>query len=146
MVRLYCATVAGAALPTMANRFRLLIIDDSPVALSFLQAVFKSASYDVDTAPDGETGFVKAQSGVPDLIVTDGLMPGIDGFELIRRLRADPATKDIPVLMLTSGEVGDAEFTSRVPQPDAMVAKSSSVEPVLAGVKALLSGRVPRHG
>ena len=128
----------------MADRFRLLIIDDSPVALSFLQAVFKSASYDVDTAPDGETGFVKALSGMPDLIVTDGLMPGIDGFELIRRVRADPTTMNIPVLMLTSGEVGDAEFTSREPQPDAMVAKSSSVDPLLAGVKALLNGRTPR--
>ena len=128
----------------MADRFRLLIIDDSPVALSFLQAVFKSASYEVDTAPDGEAGFVKALSGMPDLIVTDGLMPGIDGFELIRRLRDDPAVKDIPVLMLTSGEVGDAEFTSREPQPDAMVAKSASVDPLLAGVKALLNGRTPR--
>ena len=128
----------------MADRFRLLIIDDSPVALSFLQAVFKSASYDVDTAPDGEAGFVKAVSGVPDLIVTDGLMPGIDGFELIRRLKAEPATTDIPVLMLTSGEVGDAEFTSREPQPDAMVAKSSSVDPLLAGVKALLNVKTPR--
>ena len=130
----------------MTSRFRLLIVDDSPVALSFLQAVFKSASYDVDTAPDGETGLAKALNGAPDLIVTDGLMPGIDGFELIRRLKADPATMDIPVLMLTSGEVGDAEFTSRVPQPDAMVVKSPSVDPLLAGVKALLNGRVPRSG
>jgi DNA-binding response OmpR family regulator len=129
----------------MADRFRLLIVDDSPVALSFLQAVLKSASYDVDTASDGEAGFVKALSGLPDLIVTDGLMPGIDGFELIRRLKADPATMDIPVLMLTSGDVDDDEFSSRVPQPDAMVVKSPSIDPLLDGVKALLTGRTPRR-
>ena len=128
----------------MTNRYRLLIVDDSPVALSFLQAVFKSAGYDVDAAPDGESGLAKAISQVPDLIVTDGLMPGIDGFELIRRLKVDPATADVPVVMLTSGEVGDAEFSSREPQPDAMVAKSPSFDSLMAAVKGQLTGRTPR--
>ncbi len=125
---------------TMAPRLRLLIVDDSPVALSFLQAVFKSV-YDVETANDGEQGLAKALASAPDLIVTDSLMPKVDGFELIRRLKTHPSTVDTPVVMLTSSDISDEEYTSRTPRPDALVAKSMKIEPLLAEVKALLLAR-----
>ena len=122
----------------MAPRHRLLIVDDSPVTLSFLQAVFTSASFDGETANDGDEGLDKALSGAPDLIVTDSLMPNVDGWELLRRLKSHAATAAIPVIMLTAGDVADADNTARVPQPDALVTKSMDVGRLLEHVKALL--------
>ncbi len=79
-------------------RPRVLIVDDSPVALAILGAVFKGEHYEVDTAGDGLDGFDKARQFEPDLVITDGLMPRADGFELVRLLKEDPATRSIPVL------------------------------------------------
>ena len=124
----------------MPHRPRVLIVDDSPVALSFLRAVFQG-TYDVDTAVDGEDAMQKALAQTPDLVVTDSLMPNVDGFELIARLREHPPTATIPVVMLTSSEAGDEEIHSRTPQPDALVRKSTSIDPLLQEVSRLLSSK-----
>ena len=126
--------------PTNTNRSpRLLIVDDSPVALAFLEAVFRGAHYEVETASNGMEGLDKALRSAPDLIVTDGLMPDVDGFELVRRLRNHPETSQVPVVMLTSVDTLDPEYSSRAPQPDAMVAKSMQIEPLMEQVRALLA-------
>lgn len=122
-----------------SDRPRVLLVDDSPTALVVLQAVFEGEHYDVVTAGDGMDGFEKAQRFAPDLLITDGLMPGIDGFELIRMLKAHPATRLIPVIMLTSADVRDAEYQNRQPQPDAFMAKSMQMEPLLSRVKDMLA-------
>ena len=120
-------------------RPRLLIIDDSPVALAFLEAIFKGAHFEVETAGSGLEGVDKAIRRPPTLVITDGLMPDVDGFEVIRRLKSHDVTATIPVVMLTSGDFKDAEYTKRVPQPDAFVAKSMQIEPLMNQVKALLA-------
>lgn len=125
--------------PTNTNRSpRLLIVDDSPVALAFLEAVFRGAHYEVETASNGVDGLDKALRSTPDLIVTDGVMPDVDGFELVRRLRSHPETARVPVVMLTSVDTLDPEYSERLPQPDAMVAKSMQIEPLMNQVKTLL--------
>lgn len=90
------------------------------------------------TAGNGEDGVDKAKQLLPDLIITDALMPGIDGFELIHRLKSHPPTSTIPVVMLTSGDFKDAEYADRVPQPDAYVAKAMQLDPLLKRVAELL--------
>lgn len=125
----------------MPHRPRVLIVDDSPVALSFLRAVFQS-TYEVDTAVDGEDAMQKVLAHPPDLVVTDSLMPNVDGFELVGRLREHPPTASIPVVMLTSSDAGDEEIRLRSPQPDAIVRKSTSIDPLLQEVARLLS---PKH-
>lgn len=117
----------------------MLIVDDSPVALAFLEAVFRGAHYDVETAATAVEGLDKALRRAPDLIVTDGLMPDVDGFELVRRLKMHPETARVPVVMLTSVDADDPEFSGRWPQPDALVAKSMQIEPLMEKVKALLA-------
>ncbi len=121
----------------MSQRPRVLIVDDSPVALSFLRAVFQG-TYDVDTAVDGEDAMRKAIAHTPDIVVTDSLMPKVDGFELIGLLRAHPTTATIPVVMLTSSDAADEEIKSRTPQPDALVRKSTTIDPLLEVVAQLL--------
>ena len=93
-----------------AGRARVLVVDDSPTALYLLRTVFESEQYDVVTATDGNEGLDEVHRRAPDLIVTDSVMPGLDGFALLRRLRENPATRLIPVVMLTSGDPSDPEY------------------------------------
>jgi two-component system OmpR family response regulator len=113
-------------------------VDDSPTALVFLEAILKGANYDVDTAATGEEGIEKALRLLPDLVITDGIMPDVDGFDLIKRIREHATAAQVPVIMLTSGDFGDAEYASRVPQPDAYVAKSMDLDPLLKQVEKMI--------
>jgi len=80
----------------------LLVVDDHPDMRSYLQDVLLAANYRVVLAVDGEDAQNQAQAETPDLIVSDVMMPGIDGFELCRRLREDQQTSHIPVILLTA--------------------------------------------
>lgn len=80
----------------------ILIIDDSPTNLELISELFNDSEFEVCIAPDGEVGIKKAEADRPDLILLDVIMPGIDGFETCRRLKKNPATKDIPVIFMTA--------------------------------------------
>jgi len=99
-----CTTSQAAALPYDEGMpsGTVLVVDDDPIIVSLLQVNFEIEGYDVLTATGGEAGLAQARSGSPDVIVLDVMMPGIDGLEVARRLRDDPATKSIPVVMLSA--------------------------------------------
>jgi DNA-binding response OmpR family regulator len=80
----------------------ILIIDDEPVQLRAIVAELKALGFETLIARGGADGLRKAESGRPDLILLDILMPGWDGYETCRRLKADPATRAIPVIFLTT--------------------------------------------
>ena len=120
---------------------RVLVVDDSETVVNFLRMVLESQKYEVDTASDGNEGLAKAHQSLPDLIITDSIMPGMDGFSLLHALRADPATEAVPVIMLTSGDPHDPDHIVRDPQPNAFVKKSADLEPLLAEVRAALNHR-----
>jgi DNA-binding response OmpR family regulator len=122
---------------------RLLIVDDSETIVHFLRMVLESENYEVDSASDGIEGLAKAHQSLPDLIITDSIMPGMDGFALLHALRADPATEAVPVIMLTSGDPHDPDHIVRHPQPDAFVKKSADFGPLLAEVRNALTQRRP---
>ena len=132
------ALVTDQNLISPAGRARVLVVDDSPTALYLLRAVFESEQYDVVTATDGIEGLNEVHRRAPDLIVTDSVMPGLDGFALLRKLREDPATRRIPVVMLTSGDPSDPEYQKNDLQPDVFVAKSAEMQPLLREVRSLL--------
>jgi DNA-binding response OmpR family regulator len=81
---------------------RILIVDDTPDNVALLTAQLKRAGHDVVSASSGEAGLAAAAQHTPDLILLDVLMPGLDGYEVCRRLKEDPATRPIPVVMLTA--------------------------------------------
>ena len=81
---------------------RILVADDDPVIVRLLQVNFKLEGYDVETAAHGEEALQKARELQPALILLDVMMPGLDGWEVARRLKDDDATKDIPVFFLSA--------------------------------------------
>jgi DNA-binding response OmpR family regulator len=88
--------------PAQERPARVLIADDNPQGAELLEAYLGETDYDIETAADGEETLRKVRSWRPDLILLDVMMPKISGFEVCKRLRADPATRDIAVLMVTA--------------------------------------------
>lgn len=125
-------------LPQM-SRPRILVIDDSATVLHVVEQAL-NAHYEVQTAVDGADGLEKARRCLPDLIVTDSIMPELDGFALLRTLQDDPATRCIPAIVLTSGE-GQERAPGQV-YPWAIVVKSMDMSPLLSAIRSALAGRI----
>lgn len=81
---------------------RILVVDDEPEAVELVEFNLKQAGFDVTTAADGDEALKKAKANLPALVVLDLMLPEIDGLEVCKLLRRDPATAKIPVLMLTA--------------------------------------------
>ncbi|HWH02130.1 MAG TPA: response regulator [Gemmatimonadales bacterium] len=81
---------------------RILSIDDDAAIRQFLSAVLKADGYEVLLAADGAAGVTTAKAELPDVILLDLIMPYASGFEVLRHLRDDEATRDIPVLVLST--------------------------------------------
>jgi DNA-binding NarL/FixJ family response regulator len=81
---------------------RLLIVDDEPNLLRAVAACLRAENYDVSTARSGREALVHLAESVPDLIVSDIRMPGMDGYQLVRQLRGSPRTALVPIIFLTA--------------------------------------------
>ncbi|MBN2110072.1 MAG: response regulator [Methanosarcinaceae archaeon] len=90
------------------TREKLLIVDEEIDALTALKVALEAEGYNVIVARDGFEGIEKARTENPDAILLDIMMPGMDGFEVCKRLKSDPSSEHIPVIMLTAkGETDD---------------------------------------
>jgi len=98
--------MAGTDEPT------LLVVDDEPEIAKLVARIFEKRGYRVNTAGDGAEALAAVAKDRPDLLILDLNLPKIDGWEVCRRLKADPATKAIPIIMLTAAHanVDDAEI------------------------------------
>jgi adenylate cyclase len=123
------------------SRPRILVVDDSETVLRIVEAALCS-DYDVVTALDGEEGLEKARQLTPDLIVTDSLMPRLDGFGLLRTLQAHPATRSIPAIVLTSEESEERRPVPGDVQPCAIITKSIDPAPLLDAIRTALASRI----
>jgi two-component system phosphate regulon response regulator PhoB len=81
---------------------KILVVDDEPDALEVLEFNLKNAGYEVSTADDGEAALKKARQLLPDLILLDLMLPEVDGLEVCKLLRRDPATSGIPIIMVNA--------------------------------------------
>jgi diguanylate cyclase (GGDEF)-like protein len=86
----------------METRSNILLVDDNPDKLQLLEAALRLAGFQVNTANDGEEALAAVESFQPDLIITDVMMPRMNGYELAARIRSNPRTKFIPVIMQTA--------------------------------------------
>ncbi|HBG75007.1 MAG: hypothetical protein A2X25_07100 [Chloroflexi bacterium GWB2_49_20] len=81
---------------------KILIVDDEPLNLDYLEQEFEDLNYATITASNGKEALDKVHSESPDLVLLDIMMPVMDGFEVLSRLKADPATRDIPVIVISA--------------------------------------------
>jgi CheY-like chemotaxis protein len=109
----------------------ILIIEDEKLIIVSTQMVLESVGYRVESAMNGEEGIGKASEIRPDLILLDIMMPGIDGWETLTRLKRDEATRSIPVIIFTareharghqkSDEMGAAGYFRKPFEPDELI-------------------------
>ena len=114
---------------------RILVIDDDPSIRSLFKRGLGYEGFSVDLAESGEVGLISARDNVPDLIILDVMMPGIDGFEVLRRLRA--AGDTIPVIMLTAKDTDESQVEGLNAGADDYVLKPVSFDVLLARIRAV---------
>ena len=112
---------------------RILVVDDEPDQRFILRRIFEKAGHEVVDASHGAQALECVRGWLPELVVTDMMMPVMDGRELIRRLRADPVTAQIPILAVT----GNAELAGAA---DALLSKNCRTDQILAAANTLLAG------
>ena len=130
---------------------RILVVDDIPANVRLLEAKLKAEYFEVLTASDGPAALEAAQAQAPDLILLDVMMPGMDGFEVAGRLKADPKTRHIPIVMITALtdtsdrvrglEAGADDFLSKPVNDVALFARVRS----LARLKVMIDELRVRH-
>lgn len=81
---------------------KVLIVDDSPTETHVMRVSLEKSGFEVLTADDGESGLRLARESVPDAIIMDVVMPGVNGFQATRKLSKDPQTAKIPVVIVTN--------------------------------------------
>ena len=119
---------------------KILIVDDSLTELHLLSRILEDEGYQTLTAKDGDEWIELARQQLPDLILMDVVMPGLNGFQATRRLSRDPVTADIPVIMVTTkGQETDREWGLRQGALDYMV-KPVEGPSLVARVKSALTG------
>src|SRR4249919_1696875 len=92
----------GQASVSVDTQGRVLVVDDTPQNVRLLEAILIPRGYTVVSAASGEQALDRVAEQMPDLVLLDIMMPGIDGHEVCRRLRADPATALLPIVMVTA--------------------------------------------
>ena len=94
---------------------RILITEDDASFLKAISHILEKEGYQVDTASNGIEGLNKARNGSPDLLILDVMLPGLDGFEVCSRLRAESRTAELPILMLSAkGQEADLSAGQKV--------------------------------
>jgi two-component system response regulator MprA len=121
---------------------RILIIEDDEAILKLLRRGLVYEGYQVDTAVDGETGLNSAHEQRPDLIILDWMLPGMDGLEVCRRLRASGS---IPILMLTAKDTIQDRVQGLDAGADDYLVKPFELDELLARIRALLRRTQPER-
>ncbi len=119
---------------------RILIIEDDEAILRFLRRGLAYEGYNVDTAADGQTGLLMARDHPPDLVVLDWMLPGLDGLEVCRRLRAGGP---VPILMLTAKDSIHNRVQGLDAGADDYMVKPFDLDELLARIRALLRRAQP---
>lgn len=117
---------------------QILVVEDEPAQLEVIAYNLRKEGYDVRTAQDGDEAELELSEQVPDLVLLDWMMPGASGFELARRIRARPETRDVPVIMLTARAEEEDVVRGLDIGADDYVTKPYSVSELLARVRSTL--------
>jgi two-component system cell cycle response regulator DivK len=122
---------------------RILVVEDHEDNRQILRDLLTSADFEVIEAMDGEAGLAAAAANRPDLILMDIQLPGIDGYEATRRLKANTLLHAIPIIAVTSYALDGEAETARAAGCDAYIPKPYSPRQLLAKVREYLSSAAP---
>ena len=122
---------------------RILVVDDEPEAVELVEFNLKQAGYAVMTAADGAEALKKARSQTPDLIVLDVMLPEMNGFEICKTLRLEPATAKVPIIMLTAKAAEIDRVLGLELGADDYLTKPCSPRELLLRIKKILSRGEP---
>ncbi|MEG4913417.1 response regulator [Microcoleus sp. B7-D4] len=125
----------------MSSPELILVVDDTPANLEVVCETLSDAGYEVATAINGDRALKRVQAYPPDLILLDVQMPGIDGFETCKRLKADPKTASIPIIFMTALSDADSKVKGFVLGAVDYITKPFQEQEVLARVKTHLQLR-----
>jgi twitching motility two-component system response regulator PilH len=124
------------AQPSGGRMALILIVDDSPTEVHVMKTALEKHGFQIESASDGAEAIAKAKLMKPDLIFMDVVMPGVNGFQATRKLSADPETKSIPVIMVTSKDQetdriwgmrqGAVDYLVKPISPDELVEKAQA--------------------
>jgi len=114
------------------------VVEDNPLNLKLVRDVLGAAGYDVVAAASGEEGLREAMGQPPDLVLMDLQLPGIDGFETMRRLRQGPLAADVPVVAVTASAMAEDQANATRAGFDGYLEKPISVRALVGEVEGFL--------
>ncbi len=118
---------------------KVFIVDDDPFILDMYVVKFKEAGFALETATDGKEAIAAIKKSIPDIVLLDVIMPLVDGFDVLQKLKEDAATKKIPVVLLTNlGQKEDTEKGFQMGAVDYIVKAHFTPSEVVEKVKKLL--------
>ena len=117
---------------------RVLIVDDEPMNIKLLEAMLPSSQYEVSRAHEASKGLEQALQTLPDLILLDVMMPGMNGYEVTRKLKSDPTTKEVPVILVTALAEEDDKIKGMQAGADDFINKPVQKVELLARVRSLI--------
>ncbi|MEO7051738.1 MAG: response regulator [Rhodanobacter sp.] len=142
--RLLGAHAVAAQRAQTSHGARMLVVDDSPTICAVLGKMLGQDGYHVLKATDGATAIALAHSEPPDLIFLDVVMPGMNGFGVLRALRHDPLTRDIPIIMISGNQQATEQFYLQRYGADDFMKKPFDGDDVYQRIGHLVaSGRLP---
>lgn len=122
---------------------KILIVEDDPISQKMVRDALQADGYETEEAESGEAALQKVAEHTPDLILMDIRLPGIDGLETTRRLKADPQTAGIPVVAVTAHAMPEDESRIREAGCDAYMPKPLRFSSLMSLVRNILSGAEP---
>ena len=120
---------------------KVLVIDDEPEMLALVKYTLEHSGFEVHTCDNGRTAWDEIVKVKPDVLVLDVMLPGIDGYSLQLKMSQDPATKSLPIVILTALEPSKTLF-QKFPQVVGFMTKPFKTEELLKTVQSAVDGRV----
>src|SRR6185436_2846483 len=119
---------------------RILLAEDDPILRRAAHAILKRHGFEVVTATDGEEALALSKTANLDLMLLDLIMPKVQGFEVLRAVKSDPATRDIPVLVISNlGQESDVQQVMKDGAAGYLIKSNLSLEELVQQVKTVLS-------